>query len=314
MESDTNSTVAQTMGLFQTFMTNMCGYFLLFIPLLVAYEVYSRMTSENRASKIYNYIWVFLCSVKKTLIFLELGNGLISKFLNLYTFGNVKPRETKPSQQHQQESDKPLLPVIDPNSQSSTKEGGDDESRKIATFILCFVGLQVSFVLWGLMQERIIKYGYSKGLDSDELSRFKNSQFLVLSNRLAGFLLACAILFAFNERRDLQVIRCGLATFRFDSIKKLTTFKHFAPLFICSYSSLSNVLSSWCQYESLKYVSFTSQLLAKSSKSVFVMITGTNMFSFSNFILKILSILFHKPFIEFSYKVIIFFLNKWNDK
>jgi hypothetical protein len=218
---------------------------------------------------------------------------LISKFLNLYTFGNIKPRETKPSQQHQQESDKPLLPVIDPNSQSA-KEGSGDESRKIATFILCFVGLQVSFVLWGLMQERIIKYGYSKGLDSDELSRFKNSQFLVLSNRLAGFLLACAILFAFNERRDLQVIRCGLATFRFDSIKKLTTFKHFAPLFICSYSSLSNVLSSWCQYESLKYVSFTSQLLAKSSKSVFVMITGTNMNSI--LLLKILSIPFHKRY------------------
>lgn len=46
-------------------------------------------------------------------------------------------------------------------------------------------------------------------------------------------------------------------------------------MFCCSFSSLSNVLSSWFQYESLKYVSFTSQLLAKSSKSIFVMILGS---------------------------------------
>lgn len=132
----------------------------------------------------------------------------------------------------------------------------------------------MSFVLWGLMQERIIKYGYTNELDTTELSRFKNSQFLVFCNRMAGFLLACFILFVFNGRREMKTSRCGLVTIRFDSFQKLTSFKNFAPLFICSFSSLSNVLSSWCQYEALKYVSFTSQLLAKSSKSVFVMITG----------------------------------------
>lgn len=167
----------------------------------------------------------------------------------------------------------PLLPVKDPNKVSA---GSDrNGSKKIATFIMCFVGLQFSFVLWGLMQERIIKYGYSKkDLNETEFSRFKNSQFLVLANRLAGFLLACLILAVFSDQREIKTIRCGLITIRLDSIKKLTAFKNFAPLFICSFSSLSNVLSSWCQYESLKYVSFTSQLLAKSSKSVFVMITG----------------------------------------
>jgi adenosine 3'-phospho 5'-phosphosulfate transporter B2 len=58
------------------------------------------------------------------------------------------------------------------------------------------------------------------------------------------------------------------------SLNKIVSYKNWPPLFICSYSSLSNVLSSWFQYESLQYVSFTSQLLAKSSKSVFVMLTG----------------------------------------
>lgn len=134
----------------------------------------------------------------------------------------------------------------------------------------------MSFVIWGLMQERIIKYGYSKSesIDKKDFARFKNSQFLVLSNRFAGFLLACALLLIFNRGDGLKTSRCGIIRFRVEVFGKLTSFKNFAPLFICSYSSLSNVLSSWCQYESLKYVSFTSQLLAKSSKSVFVMITG----------------------------------------
>jgi adenosine 3'-phospho 5'-phosphosulfate transporter B2 len=89
--------------------------------------------------------------------------------------------------------------------------------------------------------------------------RFKNSQFLVLTNRLAGLLLSGFILLISNRRK--------LPTYR-----KLVSWDAWPPLFICSYSSLSNVLSSWFQYESLKYVTFTSQLLAKSSKSLFVML------------------------------------------
>ena len=112
----------------------------------------------------------------------------------------------------------------------------------ILSFIACFSGLQVSFVLWGLMQERIIKYGYTSS-DSKEFSRFKNSQFLVLSNRLAGLILSSIILVIFDRK-----------SFKFNNtLQKIVSAKNWAPLFICSYSSLSNVLSSWCQYEALKY-------------------------------------------------------------
>jgi adenosine 3'-phospho 5'-phosphosulfate transporter B2 len=120
------------------------------------------------------------------------------------------------------------------------------------------------------MQERIVKYTYeiskSSPSSSKEIAtRFKNSQFLVLANRFAGLLLSSAILLVCNRKQ---------AKVTMSSYRKLVSYKTWPPLFICSYSSLSNVLSSWFQYESLKYVTFTSQLLAKSSKSLFVMIAS----------------------------------------
>merc|ERR1712088_1079688 len=50
--------------------------------------------------------------------------------------------------------------------------------------------------------------------------------------------------------------------------------RHKAPLYKYSYCSLSNILSSWCQYEALKYISFPTQVLAKASKVIPVMLMG----------------------------------------
>lgn len=208
---------------------------------------------------------------------------MIYRFLNLFAFGTA-PRP-----------DQPILPqhnlITNKNNDYSvdiktiqietTEESDETATSRIANFLLCFAGLQMSFLIWGLMQERIIKFGYSESISEfesqDEISahkkqfsNFKNSQFLVLSNRFAGLLVSLLILFVCNRK-----------TFKFNGIKfspsslqKIVSCKNWAPLFICSYASLSNVLSSWFQYESLKYVSFTTQLLAKSSKSVFIMLTG----------------------------------------
>ncbi len=65
---------------------------------------------------------------------------------------------------------------------------------------------------------------------------FKNSQFLVLVNRLLALLVAFVI------------IQCTKQP------------QHTAPFVKYSFSSMSNVLSSWCQYEALKYVSFPTQV------------------------------------------------------
>ncbi len=135
-------------------------------------------------------------------------------------------------------------------------------TSKIISFIICFVGLQSSFLLWGLMQERIIKYDYVN--ENGSLKKFKNSQFLVFSNRISGLILSFIIIGIVNTYKRCQHY----------SIYKIANTNNMAPLFVCSYSSLSNVVSSWFQYEALKYVSFTTQLLAKSSKSIFVMLVG----------------------------------------
>lgn len=152
-----------------------------------------------------------------------------------------------------------LLPSKNPANISKT-----DPKSKALTFGVCVIGLQVSYLSWGLIQERIIKHDYSNFDPIKPAERFTNTQFLVLVNRLFGLILSGIILVIFKREQFRN----------FDSMQKIVSAKHWAPLFICSYSSLSNVLSSVFQYEALKYVSFATQLLAKSSKSVCVMITG----------------------------------------
>lgn len=79
---------------------------------------------------------------------------------------------------------------------------------------------------------------------------FTNSQFLVFVNRILAFAVAGLYLTVSSQP------------------------KHRAPFYKYSYSSISNTLSSWCQYEALKFVSFPTQVLAKASKIIPVMLMG----------------------------------------
>lgn len=74
---------------------------------------------------------------------------------------------------------------------------------------------------------------------------FKNSQFLVSINRVLALIIGWIV---------LQVVRQP---------------RHTAPLYKYSYCSFSNVMSSWFQYEALKFVSFPTQVLVKASKVCF---------------------------------------------
>lgn len=67
--------------------------------------------------------------------------------------------------------------------------------------------------------------------------RFRDSQFLVFVNRVLAFALSGAYLLASRQPR------------------------HVAPLYKYSFCSFSNIMSSWCQYEALKFVSFPTQVL-----------------------------------------------------
>lgn len=70
-----------------------------------------------------------------------------------------------------------------------------------------------------------------------ESDKFGNSQFLVFVNRVLALILAAlAVLFLDQPR-------------------------HTVPLYKYSYCSFSNIMSSWCQYEALKFISFPTQVI-----------------------------------------------------
>lgn len=111
----------------------------------------------------------------------------------------------------------------------------------------------VSYLTWGVLQEKIMTREYV-GLDGKTKAFFKDSQFLVFANRSLALIIA-SIYLLYKQLRDKPS-------------------RHHAPLFKYSYVSLSNIMSAWLQYEALKFVSFPTQVLAKSFKIIPVMIMG----------------------------------------
>ncbi|XP_028164797.1 adenosine 3'-phospho 5'-phosphosulfate transporter 1 [Ostrinia furnacalis] len=87
-------------------------------------------------------------------------------------------------------------------------------------------------------------------LSDGTVVKFDDSQFLVFINRLLAFLVALGRLLCTQQ--------------------PLVS----APLYKFSYCSVTNIISAWCQYEALKYVSFPTQVLSKSCKVIPVMMMG----------------------------------------
>ena len=107
----------------------------------------------------------------------------------------------------------------------------------------CAGGLLSSYLIWGALQEKILTYEYKTG-------KWESSTFLVFCNRMVALLVAIGVHYVFIQPK-LQ-----------------------SPFYKYSLVSLSNVMSSWCQLEALKYVSFPTQVLTKSSKLIPVMLMG----------------------------------------
>ena len=150
----------------------------------------------------------------------------------------------------------------DPRELEEGKPAPDAPSthNTIARLVCYIVGLQLVYVTWGVLQvstvalptthssllftqERIMTGSYNG-------EQFTNSQFLVFCNRLLALCVAAGQLMVSHQPR------------------------HTGPFYKYSYASLSNVMSSWCQYEALKFVSFPTQVLAKSGKVIAVMMMG----------------------------------------
>mmetsp|Transcript_36184 Transcript_36184/g.49657 ORF Transcript_36184/g.49657 Transcript_36184/m.49657 type:complete len:344 (-) Transcript_36184:46-1077(-) len=117
------------------------------------------------------------------------------------------------------------------------------ESEQVR-MIAASAGLIFFFLIYGVLQERIMTIPYGP---NDEM--FTYSAFLVLNNRIVVSLVAIAILF-----------------FKGESMQNV------APIYKYVYISFSNTLATFCQYESLKYISFPTQTLGKCGKMIAVML------------------------------------------
>lgn len=180
---------------------------------------------------------LLICYVRRTKC-LENQVGPVSRVLRLLVLGHEQ--DTKPS----------------------LELGGHSESARPTRSLLseafvlayCFLGLQVSYLTWGVLQEKIMTQKYYTVMPSSSLEdggqRFGDSQFLVFVNRVLAFTLSGLYLLFTQQPR------------------------HLAPVYKYSYCSFSNIMSSWCQYEALKFVAFPTQVLAKASKVIPVMLMG----------------------------------------
>ncbi|MBN3305927.1 S35B2 protein, partial [Amia calva] len=169
----------------------------------------------------------------KRINYLETGRGICFPLVKSCVFGN--------------EAKSGLLEEVPAPSRNEATESSS--ARQAFKLLFCAAGLQVSYLTWGVLQERVMTRTYG-ATSTEEGERFKDSQFLVFMNRILALTVAG--------------IYCSL-------IKQP---RHGAPMYKYSFASLSNILSSWCQYEALKYISFPTQVLAKASKVIPVMLMG----------------------------------------
>jgi hypothetical protein len=116
--------------------------------------------------------------------------------------------------------------VTNRNKSPETTENEEVEGNfqeLIQKVAFCALGLTITFSIWGLVQERILTQPYDK-------EHFEYSYGLVFLNRLGGLCLSIFLMYYF------QVTWI------------------YSPLWEYSFPSVANMLSSWCQYEALKYV------------------------------------------------------------
>ncbi|XP_016656463.1 adenosine 3'-phospho 5'-phosphosulfate transporter 1 [Acyrthosiphon pisum] len=168
--------------------------------------------------------WLYKFSKKQ-----DLGDNRLTSKLLKTLFGD----------KHDLETEQPLSPSYN---------GPANFRKDVITFVYCFGGLQVSYLIWGVIQEKMMSESYG----ITEASKFRDSQMLVFLNR------------------GLSTVLSGVVLFMNEGIRS----KKSPPLYKYSYCTVSNIISSWCQYESLKYVSFPTQVLAKTCKIIPVMLMG----------------------------------------
>ncbi|KAM8846772.1 adenosine 3'-phospho 5'-phosphosulfate transporter 1 [Synchiropus picturatus] len=174
-----------------------------------------------------------LISYFKRINYLDTGSGICFPLIKTCVFGS----DAKSG-------------LLDEVPVAARNEDSGSTLRQAVKLVFCAFGLQVSYLTWGVLQERVMTRSYGAATPDGEGEKFKDSQFLVFMNRILALTVSGLWCLLFKQPR------------------------HGAPMYKYSFASLSNILSSWCQYEALKYISFPTQVLAKASKVIPVMVMG----------------------------------------
>ncbi|GAA6062280.1 hypothetical protein JCM10212_000940 [Sporobolomyces blumeae] len=134
--------------------------------------------------------------------------------------------------------------------------GTDGSSNRLSLF-LHGAGLIIIYSLYGVLQEKIMKsstYG-----PNDE--HFTSSSLLIVANRLFSILVGLVILFI----KTRSSTDSGSFTER---LRPASSYSAYGSV------AVFNFLSTSCQYQALRYVSYTTQSLAKTSKMIPVLVVG----------------------------------------
>mmetsp|Transcript_17370 Transcript_17370/g.32958 ORF Transcript_17370/g.32958 Transcript_17370/m.32958 type:complete len:496 (+) Transcript_17370:87-1574(+) len=136
---------------------------------------------------------------------------------------------------------------------------------KMVLSILC---LQISFLMWAYEQERIMTTHFVP-TPRVPSGRFPSASFCVFGNRLMALLVSGAVVtYRHGVKRGLLFRNWSNYHDGGNSSSSSSWLRAFAPL------ALGNAISSWFQYSSLRFVSFSVQTMFKSIKIIPVMLLG----------------------------------------
>ena len=121
------------------------------------------------------------------------------------------------------------------------------KAEVLQRLVFCSLMLNAIFVMWGALQERMLTRRYPRYTGE----YFTYSYALVFTNRFWTLIMSGLLMLYLKPRRSQTTV-----------------------IYEYSFPSISNMLSSWCQYEALRYVSFPATTLFKSFKLAPVMAMG----------------------------------------
>jgi UAA transporter family len=151
-----------------------------------------------------------------------------------------------------QEEDDPLFSDATAGSSSPRRilefdQEKSSRAKVVQRLLFCSLMLNLTFVTWGALQERMLTRRYPRYTGD----YFTYSYALVFTNRFWTLVMSGLLLLYLKPRLSRSTV-----------------------IYEYSFPSISNMLSSWCQYEALRYVSFPATTLFKSFKLAPVMLMG----------------------------------------